>query len=321
MVSSDAEYRVSVLLRALGPEFATAMLEHVPEKRKKKLSRIIDEMDRSPPTSREALGVLQEFDRLLTFATKYTPGATGAAVSETIGFDSADLDLSEDPFEAIEQVPERRLIAALRDEEPRTIAVVLSCLEETKAARILQHLPDQQRDNSILQLKEQFSPTLTLLTELLRATIEKCLSFEDRELMAESVDSDARVAKLLRTMEPERRGEVLEMLESADPEAAERIRSSLFSFTDLGNVADRSMRKLLAEVDTNTLSLALKSASEQVTGRVLSNLSRRAKEALTEEISLLGDIGRAEQEAAELAVVQAMIELDKIGQLVMGEES
>ena len=81
------------------------------------------------------------------------------------------------------------------------------------------------------------------------------------------------------------------------------------------------MRKLLAEVDTATLSLALKSANEKVTSSVLGNLSKRAKEALTEEIALLGDVGKADQTAAEEVVVKAMIELDKIGQLDMKESA
>ena len=82
-------------------------------------------------------------------------------------------------------------------------------------------------------------------------------------------------------------------------------------------VEDRSMQRLLSELDTRTLSTALSAASDVITERVLGNLSKRARESLLEEISLLGAMGKAEIEAAEKAVVQVMMELDKTGELIM----
>ncbi len=197
------------------------------------------------------------------------------------------------------------------------MALVLSSLDEDRAARVLEQLPTELRDAVILQLKERLTPSLALLTRLLSATVAKCKTFVEQELAAERISSDARVARLLRTMEPERRGELLQMLEGADPEACERIREALFSFEDLMKVEDRTMQRLLGELDTRTLSTALSAASDAVTERVLGNLSRRARESLLEEISLLGSVGKAEIEAAEKAVVQVMMELDKTGELTM----
>jgi flagellar motor switch protein FliG len=322
MTTRNAEHRVSVLLQLLGPNVSSSVLEGLPENRQRRLKDRLKALKESPPTGREVMDVLQEFDRLLRYAASTDVSENEVGIYDEPPIISPlsatdELNLSSDPFEAIEQIDQERLIAALRDEAPRTVAVVLTCLNEKKAADILGQLSSELRDGVVLQLKEQFTPSLRLLTTLLAATVEKCRTFEAQELAAEKVSSESRVAKLLRTMESERRAEVFSMLEGADPEACERIRDALFNFDDIAIIEDRSLQKLLGEIDTATLSIALKNADKSLTTSVLNNLGKRAREALTEEIALLGDVGKTELADAERTVIKAMIELDKVGELVM----
>jgi flagellar motor switch protein FliG len=73
----------------------------------------------------------------------------------------------------------------------------------------------------------------------------------------------------------------------------------------------------LADLDTNTLTKVLKQASEAIKERILNNLSRRAREALQEELELTGSVSEEERVVAEKKIVEVLIQLDQRGELAM----
>ena len=328
----DMEHRVSVLLTALGPDVADALVDQLPPDRRQKLRERLAQLRESPPSRTEIQQVLQEFQRVIRVVKKNRDAGDDLPAEGTARKSPAKpkrpkappsppkivpQELSDDPFIAITQMSDMRLTAALRSETSRTVALVLSCLPESTAGCVLQQLDKPLRDATVLQLKEKLTPPRVLLKRLLEATLSKCQSFVDEELEAERADSDARVARLLRTMTPQRRGEVLEMLEGADPDAAERIRDSLFSLDDLLRVEDRSLQRILSEVDGGSLATALSAADPRITERILGNLSKRAREGLEEAMSLRGNLPPAQLEEAQKNLLRAMIEVDKVGELTM----
>ena len=95
------------------------------------------------------------------------------------------------------------------------------------------------------------------------------------------------------------------------------MKDLLYQFEDLLLIEDRSIQKLLAEIDSKTLGLALKDAPQEISEKVMGNLSKRARESLTEEISFLGLVPSAELQRAQKAVVEVIQRLDQAGELVM----
>jgi flagellar motor switch protein FliG len=120
-------------------------------------------------------------------------------------------------------------------------------------------------------------------------------------------------------MDKGRRMEMLEALARHDEEAAARVRKLLFLFEDLVRVSDRSLQSLLGEVDTRTLASALKGADETITGKVMNNLSTRAKASLKEEIGFLANVPPAKQKEARDAIAEVLGRMDAAGELVMEE--
>ncbi len=308
---ADAEHRITVLLKMLGPKLSRTLLEDLPTPKQLRLQQRIDSLEAAPPSDREVVQVLSEFDRFLRFAERRQS-------AELADSEQAQLaSQMESPFGAINHVSNERLVAALRDESPRTVALVLNTMEDAKAASVLGELPTEKRDNVVMELKGKLAPPQILLVRLINATIARCESFVEEELAAERVSSDARVARLLKTMEPERRGEVLAMLEGADPEACERIRGTLFTFDDLLFVQDKTLQRVLGEIDARSLAQALSGGDEKIKERVLDNMSKRARMAIAEELEFMGDLSPAELEAAFAEIVKVMVELDKTGDLLM----
>ena len=73
-----------------------------------------------------------------------------------------------------------------------------------------------------------------------------------------------------------------------DPELAEQIRQLMFVFEDLIAVDDRGIRTLLKEGRNEDLTVALKTASESLNNKVLSNVSERAAAMIKEDLEVMG---------------------------------
>ena len=124
---------------------------------------------------------------------------------------------------------------------------------------------------------------------------------------------------MLRLVEKADRLELLLAIEEQDPEKATRIKQYLYQFEDLLAIADRSMQKLLAEIDSKNLAIALKDATDAIREKIMNNLSKRAREALEEEMAFLTSVSPAQIREAHKVVVEVIQRLDQAGELVMTE--
>jgi flagellar motor switch protein FliG len=136
-------------------------------------------------------------------------------------------------------------------------------------------------------------------------------------VVAEETHKEKKLAEMLRNMDRKDRNKILDSLEQQDPQVVNRIRELLYKFEDLRDIEDRSLQKLLGEIETQSLCTALNGAEQQILDKVIRNLSKRARESLLEEIELLGRVGEEELAAARKEVAGAIQRLDQAGELVM----
>jgi flagellar motor switch protein FliG len=66
------------------------------------------------------------------------------------------------------------------------------------------------------------------------------------------------------------------------------------------------MQKILASVETQTLSLALKGSSKEVEANIMENLSSRVREMVADERELAGAVPLADVQAARSEVMTAV---------------
>src|SRR5690606_38560427 len=77
---------------------------------------------------------------------------------------------------------------------------------------------------------------------------------------------------------------ILDSLEMQDPELAEEIKKRMFVFEDIVNMDNRSIQRIIRDVDNVDLQLALKVASEEVREMLFRNMSKRMAETFKEEM-------------------------------------
>jgi flagellar motor switch protein FliG len=313
-----------LLLSLLDPGVAAEMIGLLDADKQPAFSAEIQRLEREPPPLSLVETVVDEFESVFRSLRDGVPGpaATPASAARTAaargGSGSDESASQETAFRAqLAAIEPPRLAAALQQELPESIAVVCVHLETAAAGALLGCLPPELRNQTMMCL-DVASQTPQQLVELtLQTVIDKALQVDMRKVEEAAKPREQKLAQVLRSMSREDRQSSFARLEVHDPDLAEAVRNLLFEFSDIQRLDDRSIKKLLAEVEMPMLSVALKDGPSEVRDRIVANLSRRAGEALAEEIEFLAPPTTEERRQAESQIVAVLSRLDQDGELQM----
>lgn len=208
------------------------------------------------------------------------------------------------------------LAGLLVNEDPQLTAALLSQLPPEKAAAVLELLPEETRPIVLTRLGS--------MTEIPGHLVEEIASALAAELPEPGagggvlVDGIARSAALVRALSKETGELLLSDVEAENELLAQEIRQAMYSFEDLKLVDARSMRELLKAVPGDRLTLAIKTASQELITHIFSGMSKRAAERVREDLELLGAVRLADVEAAQQEIVEIALRLAAEGTLNLG---
>ena len=146
----------------------------------------------------------------------------------------------------------------------------------------------------------------------LQTVFDKAKTVEERD---QEEISAGQIAELLRTFSKPIRVPLMQALTEEDEALAEQVKSKLFSIRDLANLQDRDVQAVLAECKTPDLVVGLQECEEEILVKVFSNMSKRAKETLQEEMELAGQTKAEEIAAGRERIVKVIMELDEAGKI------
>jgi flagellar motor switch protein FliG len=133
-----------------------------------------------------------------------------------------------------------------------------------------------------------------------------------------SVSGGAKaIADILNLVETSSEKNILQTLDAENSELAAEIKNMMFVFDDLILLDDRSVQRLLKEVETKDLSIALKAASDEVKNKIYSNVSERVSVMIKEEMEFMGPMRLSDVEAAQQRIVESIRRLEEEGQIVI----
>ena len=111
----------------------------------------------------------------------------------------------------------------------------------------------------------------------------------------------------------------LAALEERNREAAERIKSLMFTFDDLIRLTPQAVQILLRSVEKDKLPIALKGASEKIREMFFKNMSERAGKILKDDIEALGPVRLRDVDEAQAGIVGLAKELAAQGSIEIAE--
>ncbi|NLY88926.1 MAG: flagellar motor switch protein FliG [Firmicutes bacterium] len=315
--------KTAVLLISLGSEISAQVLKHLDEDDIEDITLEIANMRRVEPDIKEA--VLQEFYELclaqnylavggIDYAKEMLEKALGPTRASGI-IEKLVSSLQIRPFDFARKTEPSQLLNFIQNEHPQTIALIMSYLHPEQAGAILSALPATQQVEVAKRIATMDRTSPEVLKEI-EAVLEKRLSsfvLQDFN-MAGGVES---AVAILNRVDRGTEKTIIESLEEEDPELAEEIKKRMFIFENIVTLDDRSIQRVLREVDLKDLALALKTASEDVTNRIFKNISKRAVEMLKEDISLMGPVRLRDVEEAQQKIVNIIRQLDESGEIII----
>jgi hypothetical protein len=100
--------------------------------------------------------------------------------------------------------------------------------------------------------------------------------------------------------------------------AIEPLKNRPFVFEDIVRLDDRSVQRIIREIDFNDLARALRIANEETRARVFKNTSKRAGILLKEEMEYMGPLLFAiEAEEARHRIINTIKQLEETGEIIV----
>jgi flagellar motor switch protein FliG len=204
----------------------------------------------------------------------------------------------------------------LKNEYPQTVAVILSKIKPDQAARVLGILPDDFAMDVVhrmLKMEAVSKDVLERIEETLRTEFISNLSMSSRR------DSHEQMAEIFNSFDRQTETRFLSSLDERSRDSAARIRSLMFTFDDLMKLDPASVQTLLRGVEKDTLSMALKGASEAARTFFLGNMSTRAAKNLEDDMGSLGPVRLKEVDDAQQKMVILTKDLAAKGDIMISK--
>ena len=224
------------------------------------------------------------------------------------------------PFAAMRKTDPRQLSDFIRREHPQTVALILANLEPDVAAVVLSNLPPEMRIQVVLRLARMDTTSPEVVKSIGQVLEKRMASLLNQEVAL--VGGVKTVADILNRIDRSAEKQIFESLEQTNTRLAEDIRRLMFTFDDIIRLDDRSIQRVLLEVEQDDLAKALKAAGEPVRLRIFQNLSERARTMLKQEIDYLGPVRLKDVEEAQMRIVQTIRALEAEREVfIPGKES
>ncbi|PLR37273.1 flagellar motor switch protein FliG [Chimaeribacter californicus] len=203
----------------------------------------------------------------------------------------------------------------IRDEHPQIIATIMVHLKRGQAADILAQFDERLRNDVMLRIATfgGVQPAaLAELTEVLNNLLD------GQNLKRSKLGGVRTAAEIINLMKTQQEEAVMDAMRGYDGELAQKIVDEMFLFENLVQVDDRSIQRLLQEVDNESLLVALKGAEQPLRDKFLNNMSQRAADILRDDLANRGPMRMSQVEAEQKAILLIVRRLAETGEMMIG---
>ena len=314
--------KAAILLISLGPENSAEIFKHLSEEEIEELTLQIANM--RMVSSNEKKEVIEDFYQLALAQEYISEGGINYArdiLERAVGPNKAvDIisrltsSLHVRPFEFVRKADPNQLLNYIQNEHPQTIALILSYLNPGQAAQILANLPPEKQGEVTrrIAIMDRTSPEVV-------KEIEKVLESKFSSMLSQDFTTTGGIQTTVDILNAVDRGTekfIMEELDIRDAELSEEIRRRMFVFEDIVSLDNRSIQRIIREIDNSQWAIALKGASEEVKEVVFANMSKRLVEMIKEDIEFMGPVRIRDIEEAQQNIVNIIRKLEEDGEII-----
>ena len=219
-------------------------------------------------------------------------------------------------LEILSWMDARSIAEMIRDEHPQVTAIILSVLEHSVAADVLNFLPSDSRAE-IIQRVANLETVQPSAMEELEAIMKKQFS-NNSSAKSSSFGGLKAAAKIMNFTKTELEASVMGGLSELDPDLMQKIQDNMFTFENLVGVDNRGIQVLMRNVEPDLLMIGLKGASDTVKDKFFGNMSERARGMFRDDMEAKGPLRLADVEDAQKTIMRIARKLSDAGDLVLG---
>jgi len=220
------------------------------------------------------------------------------------------------PFGYFDGMDNSIVVNLIKGEHPQTIALILASLQSGRAAEILSDLPEQIQADVAMRIVRMDQVPKEVIQEVDQVLHKEVGGLGDSG--SREVDGTTALANILNEIDKSSEEQILSLIEEKDEQMAEEVRQLMFIFEDLLIVDDRGFREILKQVDKQELTVALRTASEELKEKFFSNMSERAVEMLREDMEIMGPVRISDVEEAQQKILRVARQLESEGKIILG---
>jgi flagellar motor switch protein FliG len=323
-VADDGIEKGAILLIALGEEYASEVLKHLGPKDVQKLGHAIAALKTVPRSKMEE--VLTEFQTTAAETSSVsvdTEAYVRSVLTKALGDDNASNLISRilqggdtNGIEGLKWLDAPTVADLIRNEHPQIIATILVHLEKDHASGILDCFTERLRNDVVLRIATLEGIQPEALKELNDVMLR--LLSGSANIKKSAKGGVRAVAEILNFMGTANETTVLDSIREYDPDLAQRVLDEMFVFENLLDLDDRAVQLLLREIQSDSLIMAMKGASESLREKIFKNMSQRAAEMLREDLESRGPVRVSEVENEQKEILKIVRRLADEGQIVLG---
>lgn len=315
--------RAAVLMLLLGEQQAAEIIRFLNPKEVQSLGGAMVSVADS---SQEAVNVvLDEFVATLKKQTSLGLG-TGDYVEKVLkralGDDKASSVLSRimpgqgsKGLEILKWMDARSIAEMIRGEHPQVVAIILSVLEHTVAADVLNFLPAEARPEIIQRIASLDTVQPSAMEELEQIMMKQFASNSSSK--SSSFGGVKAAAQIMNSVKVELESAIMSGLSVIDADLMQKIQDNMFTFENLVGVDNRGIQAIMRKAEPDLLMVALKGAPDFVKDKFLDNMSARARVMFVDDMESKGPLRISEVEEAQKNVMRLARKLSDAGELVL----
>ncbi len=216
-------------------------------------------------------------------------------------------------FDILREINPVVIANIIKNEEPTTIAVILSRLSHEKSIEIISHLGREKISDTCEKIKGLNSVTNETIDEV-ESIIYRLFRNELYQTYLKK-DGLSYLTELFRENKNYYSKMLLSGLVKNNPDLASKVSDTSVAFEDVIYIDDRGIQSLIKKVKRNELAASLINSPVEVLNKFLRNMSSGAVQMLYEELEALRDITEEEIENRRKYILRMIKEMEEKGEL------
>lgn len=317
--------KAATIVISLGSETAAQVYKFLSEEEIEKLTYEIAKIQKLGSEDVEA--ILSDFYSLCLTQKVVTEGgvnyartvlekAFGAQVAASL-LERVTRSLKTKAFEFIRKADYKNLMTTIQNENPQTIALVLSYARSDQASTIIAELPKDVRIEVVERIAKMDRTSPEIVNQVEKVLERKFASMVSTDFM--EVGGINYIADVMNHIDRSSEKYIFDELYKRDAKLADEIRKKMFIFEDIVLLDSMAIQSFLREIDSKDLVVALKGANQEVADIIFQNMSQRMGETVRSDMEYLHNVRMRDVEEAQQRIVAVIRKLEEEGEIIISK--